>query len=91
MIVNILNIVAVSLELIGAIFLANHYLKVRTRKVPKVLFSALFGGEISKRAANLAQLADDDPIISLRGLAFLVLGFFVQLISNIVQMYLNLS
>lgn len=91
MLANVLNIIAASLELIGAVLLANHYLKIRARKIPKVLLSALFGGKISKKAANLAQLADDNPVISLRGLAFLVLGFLVQLISNFVQMYTNIA
>jgi hypothetical protein len=84
---GILNIFATSLELVGVLLLANHYLKIRIRKIPAMLLSALIGGRMSRAAANLARLADDDPIVSLRGLAFIASGFLVQLISNFIQIY----
>lgn len=80
MIVYTINAIAMSLELIGALFLANHYLKVRAYKVPQVLLSALFGGKSSQELASLSMLTTDDPLISLRGLAFLSSGFLLQLL-----------
>lgn len=87
MISSTLNILAASLELIGVLLLANHYLKIRIRKIPAILLSSLVGGKMSRAAANLARLADDDPIVSLRGLAFLASGFLVALLSNFIQIY----
>lgn len=87
---SILNMFAASLELTGAFFLANHYLKIRARNIPKVLMSSLFRGRVSNLAANLSQLAGDDPVISLRGIAFLALGFTIQIVSSIGQIIVAL-
>lgn len=85
MIANFVNMVALSFELLGAFFLANHYLKVRARLIPGILLSAIFKGPKSKVVANLSKLLDDDPIVSLRGLGLLALGFAIQFILNFVQ------
>lgn len=89
MFIIILNITAAALELLGAVLLANHYLTVRVKYIPSILFSALFKGRKAVAAANLARLSPDDPKVSLRGLAFLSLGFFIQLISSVIQICIN--
>ena len=85
MIANVVNILALSFEILGALLLANHYLKVRANRIPKILLSAIFKGPQSRVAANLSKLSDDDPVVSLRGLGLLALGFTIQLLLNIFQ------
>jgi hypothetical protein len=67
------------IEVVGALFLANRYLgKADFFQVPGALISAFFRGRSGRAMGLMGELSEEDAIVSLRGILFLIVGFLVR-------------
>ena len=78
-------------EMWGALLMANGLYGLSSRwAVPKHLLSALFNGKLARGAGRLETISEEDKVESLRGLAFVALGFLLHVGVKVVSMWLAL-
>lgn len=71
-------------EIVGVLLMAHLYLKVENFKEQlKVLISALYRGEDAQAVQVLPDIFKEKKIVTLQGIAFIVLGFIFQFIASI--------
>ncbi|MEP6934175.1 MAG: hypothetical protein ABI988_09590 [Nitrospirota bacterium] len=81
---DILELIASICEIIGAFLTANALLGNIHKKminVPLFLVSALYNGTLSNAFQRAAGLTSEDHRRSLRGLAFIALGFTLKFVA----------
>ncbi len=77
---SIIELIGSLFEIWGAVLMANALLGIASgrRKVPKVLLSAVIGGDLARGIARLGGLTQEDYRESLRGLGFIFIGFVLK-------------
>ncbi len=74
------------LEVIGVLLMANAYTRVFYYQLPGVLVSSLWNGKAAKDAAEIKEHIHDNAVVSIRGLAFMCLGFMLKATPSIVHL-----
>lgn len=76
---NLLDVVGATLEVIGGLYLANRYLsRIKLRQIPWSIITVIWKGEPSEDMAFMAEISEELPIQSLKGIFCLILGFIVR-------------
>lgn len=75
--------------LIGAFLMANQYFNIQTYQIPWSIISAFWRGGPAKTAAEIYQFKRENHLASLQGLAFIGLGFLLDLIPNVVALFIE--
>lgn len=81
---NFAQLLGLTLEIMGVIFMANAYMIVKDQSVIRMLFDALFRGPSAKMLASNVFDRSEDVLLSLQGLAFIGLGFLIQALAVII-------
>lgn len=81
----ICQIVGLSLDLAGVVMMANGFFVFRWRDLPAVLVRSLIDRRTSTGVGVVKRV--DDPAVAFRGLAFLAVGFSVQLVGLLISLY----
>lgn len=96
----LLHIAGGVFEIFGIYLMANRYfVGVRVPRywnsalfVIYILFSAVVGRSTAKNVATSAELgAPERHALTLRGLGFVGIGFFLQLVGNLVMLFLGVA
>jgi hypothetical protein len=94
---NFMQIVGSVFEISGAYLMANHYLNAPKEQIPRLFISVLrwkdqgSDAEIERTVNRLRELSPERTIITIRGLAFISIGFFIQALSTIISMLLQVD
>ncbi len=76
---DLLTLVGMILQIIGAVAMANSYLgAARRRHWLAILGSALLRGNYARGAVVARDINGDDGMLALQGLALIALGFVLQ-------------
>ena len=76
---HVLDFVGATLEVIGALYLANRYFgKVIIWQIPWALISTLWRGKAAVGMAFGGEISSEDAFSSLKGILYLILGFSVR-------------
>jgi len=79
MIFELLELIGAVCEITGAFMMANALLGlIGASQVPKHLASALINGKLARGFSRIGGLTGEDHRQSLRGLAFLAVGFLLK-------------
>jgi hypothetical protein len=81
------QIAGASLGIVGTFQLANRHLRVPLRNIPIHLFAAFTNTRRAAAAIQMSRWAEDNAINSLRGLTLIAIGFFLQMIPNLVHVF----
>jgi hypothetical protein len=83
---NLCELIGASLEVIGAILLANRYLnKARIGQIPWALLSVIWKGKKAIDLAFASRYSQENALTSLRGILFLFLGFVIRGLPHLVR------
>jgi hypothetical protein len=81
---HLLEFTGATLEIIGALYLANRYLnRLRLAQIPWSLLSVVWEGEAAKDLAFLSEISEERALSSLKGILLLILGFSVRSVPHI--------
>ena len=81
---NSLELLGASFEIVGALMLANRYLRRPSLfSIPSGLISAIWRGEAAKNVAFLGELTEESALTSLRGILLLIVGFVLETVPRI--------
>jgi hypothetical protein len=76
---DLLALVGSLAEITGAIMMANSYLgAARVRDWVRLILSALCRGDAARGAIQARELNEENGLLALQGLAFIVIGFTLQ-------------
>ena len=84
----ILQLISAICEIVGVILMAHSLLVTNMSAVVPLLCNALFRGA-SARGVEFVPQQSERRTISLQGLAFIALGFFIQAFNAILSLILN--
>jgi len=82
---SLCEIAGATLEIVGAVLLANRYIAFRWWQSLQAILSALVNGRYAHEVAELASFIPEREIYGLRGLGFLMAGFFIRTLPAIVH------
>jgi hypothetical protein len=84
---TIINLLASSLEILGAFLMANAYLNVAPLQLPTMMVNALWRGEKAKDAVAIADIVEEKRIVTLQGLSFIAAGFILKSIPVCIALF----
>jgi hypothetical protein len=83
-----LQLLGLSSEIAGVLLMANGYTGAVTRGgVLRLLVSALVRGATAQGAASIAHLSPEDRLGSLQGLGLVGVGFVLQTLGTLLQLF----
>jgi hypothetical protein len=68
---------------IGSFMVANKHIRVKLHQIPVHLFFAFTKGRQAKVSKQASEWTREDPLQSMRGLALIAVGFFLQMIPSL--------
>ena len=68
---------------IGSFLVANRHIRVKLRQIPIHLLFAFTNSRQSKISVQISEWAREDALQSIRGLALIAIGFFLQTIPSL--------
>lgn len=87
-IIDISPLIGLALQTLGAFFMANAYLnQLNFIQSLGVFFSSLRRGCYAKKGEKIKLISQDKVIVSLQGLSFIGIGFFIQFLSDLAKRF----
>jgi len=84
---DIISIIGGLFEIIGVYFMAERYLRLSIWDVACTMLVSLWRGQLAKENSQAAHFSGEDTTLSLQGLSYIGLGFLLQLLNNIFDLY----